>query len=267
MREQFKANLRAHILYYRRSRLLLAFALVFLGMTLLYSLPALFSPLQGAAFSAAREIFTTLNMFLTAFSAGLGLFIVSSHLRDRNLKMVFTKPCPPEWWLASAYLSAVLVSALVNAAILACALAVSLVAHAKIQAGLAFVSLDTFAGSLALTAYFMFLAMIIHPVIAVVFALVFNPSIFYHMQIWTQALINSGAGGAFLRLVERLFHILYMTFPMVHPFSRETSGIENSLRVETGHWHYAFYSLGYALALTALSYCLSLFFLRRKKLI
>jgi hypothetical protein len=267
MNELLKVNLHAHFLYYRRSRLILAFALVFLLLTVLFALPAVFSPSRTEAFSAAKQIFTTLNMFLIAFSAGLGLFLISSHLRDRNLKMVFTKPCPPTIWLASTYLSAVAVSLLLNAAILACALVVSLLGHAKVQAGLAFISLDTFAASLGMIAYLMFLAMVIHPVIAVVFVLVFNPSTFYGMQIWTQAVINQGSKNTFLHVIERLFHYCYMALPMVHPFSRETQSIQESLHVAPGQWLYALYSLGYALSLTALSYCLSLFFLQRKKLI
>jgi hypothetical protein len=267
MKELLKVNLRAHFLYYRRSRLLLAFALVFLLLVLLSSLPAVFSPSRMAAFSVAKEIFTTLNMFLIAFSAGLGLFIISSHLRDRNLKMVFTKPCPPTLWLASTYISAIGLSLLLNATILACGLAMSLLGHTGVQAGLAFVSADTFAASVGMIAYLMFLAMVVHPVIAVVFVLIFNPSTFYTLQVWLLAFQKAGQKSAFLHVLERLFHYFYMALPMVHPFSRETQGIEESLHVAAGQWPYALYSLGYALSLTALSYCLSLFFLQRKKLI
>ena len=267
MKELLKVNLRAHLLYYRRSRLLLAFALVFLVLTLLSALPAVFSPSRAAAFSAAREIFDMLNMFLIAFSAGLGLFLISSHLRDRNLKMVFTKPCPPALWLASTYLSAIGVSLLLNAMILVCALAMSLLGHTKVQAGLAFVSADTFAASVGMIAYLMFLAMVIHPVIAVVFVLIFNPSTFYSLQIWILAVQSAGAKSVVLRALERLFHYCYMALPMVHPFSRQTQGIGQSLHVTPGQWPYLLYSLGYSLSLAALSYCLSLFFLQRKKLI
>ena len=267
MKELLKVNLRAHLLYYRRSRLLLAFALVFLLLTLLSALPAVFSPSRATAFSAAREIFSVLNMFLIAFSAGLGLFLISSHLRDRNLKMVFTKPCPPTLWLASTYLSAIGVSLLLNATILVCALAMSLLGHTRVQAGLAFVSADAFAASVGMIAYLMFLAMVIHPVIAVVFVLIFNPSTFYGLQIWTLAVQSAGGKSVVLHVLERLFHFCYMALPMVHPFSRETRGIKESLHIASGQWPYALYSLGYALSLTALSYCLSLFFLQRKKLI
>jgi len=267
MKELLKVNLRAHFIYFRRSRLLLAFALVFLLLTLLSALPIVFSPSRAAAFTGAKQIFSTLNMFLIAFSAGLGLFLISSHLRDRNLKMVFTKPCPPTLWLASTYVSAIGVSLLLNVTILACALVMSLLGHTKVQAGLAFVSFDTFAASVGMIAYLMFLAMVMHPVIAVVFVLIFNPSTFYNLQLWVQAVQSAGRKSTILQVFERLFHYCYMVLPMVHPFSRQTQAIHDSLRVAPAEWPYALYSLGYALSLTALSYCLSLFFLQRKKLI
>jgi len=265
--EQIKGNLQAHFAYYRRSRLLLAFGLVFLILGALFSLPAIFGQSHVKTFAALQNIFGLFNDFLIVFSAALGLFIISSHLRARNLKMVFTKPCPPQLWLVSAFLSAVAASLLLNILILVCAIAVSLVWHMRVQAGLVFVSLSTFAASVGLIGYLMFLAMIMHPVRAAVFALIFNPDIFYGMRVWTQGMITAGTKSAILRGLSHLFHFVYMVLPMVHAFPKETERIQTALRVEPGQWHYAFYSLGYALALAALCYCLSLFFLERKRLI
>src|SRR5258708_15617672 len=81
--------------------------LVFLLLTGLSSLPPLFMHSGVQSFNALRQIFSVLNGFLLFFSGGLGLFIISSHLRSRSLKMVFTKPCSPALWLISAFLSAV----------------------------------------------------------------------------------------------------------------------------------------------------------------
>src|SRR5262249_59974931 len=78
----------------------------------LSSLPALFMNSGVQTFNSLQQIFSVLNTFLLFFSGGLGLFIMSSHLRGRNLKMVFTKPCSPALWLASAFLAAVAVALL-----------------------------------------------------------------------------------------------------------------------------------------------------------
>jgi ABC-type transport system involved in multi-copper enzyme maturation permease subunit len=267
MSELLRANLKVHLIYYRRSRLVTGFALVFLLLVLLFSLPAVFSSSVVETFGALQSIFTMLNDLLIAFSAGLGLFIISSHLRDRNLKMVFTKPCPPPVWLASAFLSAVVASLILNVAILVGALAVSLIWHAKVEPGLVYLSLVTFAASVGMIAYMMFLATILHPVIAAVFALLFNPDLFYNIQIWTQVMINGGMKNWALQALTRLFHFIYLALPMIHAYPKQTDAVSGALRVGHGQWPTAFYSLGYALALSALSYCLSLFFLQRKRLI
>jgi hypothetical protein len=58
-----------------------------------------------------------------------------------------------------------------------------------------------------------------------------------------------------------------MLLPMTHAFSEKTQGVGATLRVEPGQWLYLLGALGYALALSALFYCLSLYSLQRKKLI
>src|SRR3989442_3182811 len=101
MAELLRANVLANFAYFRRSRLLIAFALVFLLLTGLTSLPTFFINSSVQNFNSLQEIYSTMNVFLLLFAAGLGLFVVSSHLRNRSLKMVFTKPCSPAVWLLS----------------------------------------------------------------------------------------------------------------------------------------------------------------------
>jgi ABC-type transport system involved in multi-copper enzyme maturation permease subunit len=265
MAELLRANMLANFAYYRRSRLLLAFTLVFLLMTALSSLPALFMESGVRTFNAFHKIFSDLNGYLLVFAGGLGLFIISSHLRSRSLKMVFTKPCSPAMWLASAFLSAVGVSFLLNGVVLASAVVLSWVWHLPVRAGLAFVSVDTFAASVGIIAYLMLLATLAHPAIAVTFAFIFNAGVFYDVQMWTQAVIHSGNSSVTLRVLDRLFHYLYLLLPMVHAFGEKTENIYSSLRVLHGEWKYLPYSFGYALALSAFCYCLALFALQRKK--
>jgi ABC-type transport system involved in multi-copper enzyme maturation permease subunit len=265
MREQLKANILANLAYYRRSRLLLAFMLVFLLLTGLISLPALFDNSGVQSFNTLHRIFYTLNDFLLFFAGGLGLFIISSHLRSRSLKMVFTKPCPPALWLVSAFLSAVAVSLLLNAVVLCSALVMSLVWHVPVRVGLVFVTMDNFVASVGIIAYLMLLATLVHPAIAVTFALIFTAENFYSAQVWMQAEIRSGNSSFAMRALEHLFHCLYLILPMVHAFSEKTQNIYESLRVAHGEWKYLLYSLGYALALSAFCYSLALFALQRKR--
>lgn len=265
MTELVRANMLVNFAYYRRSRLLLAFMIAFLLITGLSSLPALFTDSGVQSFNALRQIFSDLNVFLLFLAGGLGLFIISSHLRSRSLKMVFTKSCTPAVWLLSAILSAVAVSLLLTGVVLASAVVLSLVWHVPVRAGLVFVSVDTFVASVGIIAYLMLLATLVHPAIAVTVALIFNADTFYSAQVWTQAAIRSGNSSTALRVLERLFHYLYVLLPMVRACEGKTEGIYSSLRVVRGDWKYLLYSLGYALALSAFCYFLALFALQRKR--
>lgn len=264
MAELLRANILVNLAYYRRSRLLLAFMLVFLLLTALFCLPPIFFNSGVQRFNSLQQIFSALNGFLLLLSGGLGLFIISSHLQNRSLKMVFTKPCSPAVWLLSAFLTAVAVSLLLTIVIFASAVVLSLGWHLPVRAGLVFISVDTFVASIGIIAYLMLLATFVHPAIAVTFALIFNADLFFNIQMWTQAAIRSGNSSWTLRALERLFHFLYLLLPMIHAFGSKTEGVSASLRVVGGDWKYLAYSFGYALVLSAFCYFLALFILERR---
>lgn len=265
MAELVRANVIANLAFFRRSRLLLAFLLVFLLITALSSLPPLFMNSGVQTFNALQGVFSELNEFLFFFAAGLGLFIISAHVRGRNLKMVFTKPCPPAVWLASAFLSAAAVSLLLTGIVLLSALALSLMWQVPIRAGLIFIAADTFVSSLGLIAYMMLLSTLLHPAVAATVAAIFSADVFYSMQIWTLSAMRAGKSSKALHALDRLFHSLYMILPMFHPYATQTRGIYNSLRVAPGEWKFLLFSLGYAAALSLFCYLLALVALQRHK--
>ncbi len=264
MTELLKANIWADVTFYRRSKLLLAFMLVFLLLTALQSLPPLFMNSGVQSFNSLQQIVSTLNFFILILSAGMGLLVVSSHLRNRSLKMVFTKPCPPDVWLLSAFLSAAAMSLFLNIVVLGSGVLLSLLWHLPVRMGLIFVSAETFVASLGLIAYLIVLAMVMHPALAAIVAIIFNADLFYQFDLWTKAAIRSGNSSFALRMVETVFHSLYILLPIVYPFDKQTENIHTSLRVLSGEWKYLLLSFGYALALSAFCYCMALYALRRK---
>jgi len=264
MAELLKANILTDVTFYRRSRLLFAFTLVFLLITALQSLPPLFMNSGVQNFNSLQQIVSTLNFFILILSAGMGLLIISSHLRNRSLKMVFTKPCPPEVWLLSAFLSAGAMSLFLNVVVLGSGVLLSVLWHLPVRLGLVFLSAETFVASLGLIAYLMLLAMVMHPALAAIVAIIFNADLFYDFDVWTKAAIRSGNSGFALRMVERVFHSLYIVLPMAYPFDKQTENIYTSLRVMSGEWKYLLFSFGYALALSAFCYCVALYALQRK---
>jgi hypothetical protein len=265
MSEILRANVLADFAFFRRSRLLLAFALAFLLLTGLSSLPALFSDSGIQSFNSLRGIFSELNEFLFVLAGGLGLFIVSSHLRNRSLKMVFTKPCSPALWLVSAMIAAGAVSLILNGIVLASAVALSLGWHIPVRAGLVFISVDTFIASLGVIAYLMLLATLVRPAIAVTLVLIFNAGTFYAAETWAQGTIRAGNSSLMLRILERLFHFLYLLLPMFHAFDKSTEGIYTSFRVVHSEWKYLLYSFGYVLVLSAFCYFLAVLALQKRR--
>jgi hypothetical protein len=265
MSELVMANLQANLAFYRRSRLLVAFALVFLVITALSSLPALFFSSGVQGFRTLQGIFSTLNWCLRLLAGAMGLFVVSSHLRSRCLKMVFTKPCRPSVWLGSAFLSAVFVSLLLNGVILGVSVALSLFWHVHVRAALVFLSADNFVITVGVISYLMFLASVLHPAIAVTFILIFNAETFYGLTTWTQGAIHSGNSSLYLRALEKFFHFLYLLLPMMHAFGEKMEDVDTSLRVSHSDWKYLLYSAGYAAALSAFCYFVALFALQKRK--
>jgi hypothetical protein len=264
MTELLKANILTHLTYYRRSKLLLAFMFLFLVLTALQSLPPLFMNSGVQNFNSLQQIVSELNVFLLILAAVMGLLIISSHLRNRSLKMVFTKPCRPGLWLLSAFLSAAAMSLFLNLVVLGSGVLLSLVWHLPVRMGLVFVSAETFTVTIGLIAYLMLLATLMHPALAAIVALIFNADLFYQFDVWTRAAIQSGDSSLALRMVERLFHALYILLPMVYPFDKQTENVHTSLRVMSGDWKYVLFSLGYALTLSAFCYCAALSALQRK---
>jgi hypothetical protein len=149
--------------------------------------------------------------------------------------------------------------------ILGSALGLSLLWHVPVRAGLVFVSVDTFVASLGLIAYLMLLATVLHPAVAATLALIFNADMFYSVQLWTMAAIRSGNSSKALRVLDRIFHYLYLALPMIHPYGKETRDVYASLRVAPGDWKYLLFSLGYGLTLSVFCYLLALLALQRQK--
>jgi hypothetical protein len=265
MSELLRANILADFAFYRRSRLLLAFAVLCLLVTGLSALPAIFSDSGVESFRTLQGIFSELNGMLLFLAGAIGLFVISSHLRSRCLKMVFTKPCPPSMWLGSAFLSAVLISLFLNSLILGGTTILSLIWHVPVRAALIFISADNFIISVGIIAYLILLATVLHPALAVAFILIFNAEMFYDFQVWAQGAIRAGNSSLCLRVFEKFFHFLYLLLPMVNPYGKKTEDVHSSLRVAHAEWKYLIYSIGYVLTLSAFCYFLSLLALQRKR--
>lgn len=267
MLEQIRSNMIVNFKFYLRNRLLLVIGLLFLGMTALSTIPAFFMSSSNQTFTILKTLFMQLNSFTMVFTAGMGLFIVSTHLKNRSIKMVLTKPCLPEVWLVSAFLSAMAISFALNIMILSFAFIFSLSMGIPFQDGYIFISMDYLIKSIILLSYIMFLAMVFHPVMAVLVVSIFNEGTFYGLKTMLMAVSKSNSGW-YLVALEKVAGIMYMLMPITSPLASEKTGsIYSSLRVANPDWGNLVNAAVYTLAITWLFFLLSDRSLRNKTLI
>jgi hypothetical protein len=268
MKEQVLANISTNLIFYRRNRLLLAASIFILLALALTLVPAMFFLSSTKRLEQVTMIFKQINFFATVVTAGAGMLFVSQHLKDRSVKMVFTKPCLPETWLLSSYLSAALLATVLYAGSFVLASLLAAAWSIPFSTGMVFVSVKGLLLALALMAYVTFLSVIVHPVLAFMFVILFQDGLFY----WFKILLASGIKAAgenavfpLLKPLKALVDIVYMVLPTFNPFAGKTELVSENLRGSDADWLYLLLIAAYALALSALFYFLTVIVLRKKR--
>lgn len=268
MYQQVLANIRTNLIFYRRNRLLIA-AVVFIVLVLgLTTLSSFFFLSNTQHLEQLRQLFTTVNRFALVLTGGLGLVLISQHIRDRSIKMVFTKPCLPETWLLSSYLSAALVAFVLYTGSFLIASVLSLAWKIPYPSGILFISVNQFFQTVSLMAYATFLSVILHPALAALVLLVFREGLLYTLKI----ILASGikAAGAkpfapFLKFVKLFVDTAYLVLPTFNPYAEKTAPVYSSLRGSDADWNYLFPAIAYALTVSALFYFLTVYALKKKR--
>jgi|SRR5215831_14846215 len=266
MLDRLWVNIAVQMKFYRRNRLLLVVGLLFL---LLSAISIIFSFVFGSTtgrFEIVRSVLTQAGTFAFLFVGGLSLFSISAHLRNRSLKMVLTKPCPPEIWLGSVYLSATLIAGALFAVIAGGTALLCWIWGIPIQSGFFLVALRGLSGALVASFYLGFLSVVMHPVMAVLLAVLLNEGVFYGLRFALLTAIRTTGGNPLLPVFEKATYLLYMTLPVFDPYAEKVAAAEASLRATPADWRVLLQAGGYTLTVGALFYCLSLFFLKRKNL-
>ncbi len=265
MLERLVLNLRVLLRFYARDRLLLAFALLMAVVFGLSFVPAFVFDTATSRFETLRRLALTMNGFAFVFVPALGLIAISSHLRGRNVKMVVTKPCPPEVWLAAVFCSGGLVAFAIHALIALSTAALSLWWKIPYQPGFLFLALEGFFQSLVVLSFLIVLAMAVHPVVAVLTALLFNEELFSSLGLLLAG-SQAGVWHAWLVPVQVLCDVVYLLLPLYDPLAEKGAGVHESLRVAASDWLLLLMVAGYALLAAAFSFALSAVMLRRKSL-
>ncbi len=270
MPRQLLANVRVHLLYYRRNRLLLLIAVILAAVCLMTLIPSLFFRSSSQRFELAKMIFDALNFYFFLFAAALGLIGASGHLRDRSIKMVLTKPVAPELWLLSHWLAAALVLVGLVAMNLALVTTLFLSWGVPLQNGMAYLGLSVLCRCLILFSYLTFLSILMHPALAGVLVLLLQQETFYQLGLLTasaQGLSGAGLYRSFLGIVRQGLLLIYKVLPVYDPYPGALGRVSSSFRIEAGDLPTLLLTALYAVAISSLFYLLATASVRRRRLV
>jgi ABC-type transport system involved in multi-copper enzyme maturation permease subunit len=259
------ANVRALLRFYARSRLLLALALLMLVIFGLSLLPMVLFDTATSRFESLRQLSSMMDSFTFVFVPVMGLLAVSSHLRQRTLKMVVTKPCPPEAWLLGVFVSAGLVSLALHAAVAAVTAGLSVAWGVPYQTGFLHLAVEGFLESTVALAFLVALTTLLHPVVAVIVILFFSDAIFYQLEVMLAGAQAANWRGGLLP-VQALLDVVYTLLPLYDPLGDRGDALRQTMRPEAGDWLRLLLSAGYTIVTAAFFFALSSWALRRRRL-
>ncbi len=244
---------------------------VVLGFSFLVSLiPALFFQSSSQRFEIAKTVFEYWNYFVFLFAAALGLISVSSHLRDRSIKMVATKPVPREIWLASHFMAASIVVVALLAGNLLLTSLLFLAWKIPLQSGLLLLAATTACRCIVLFSFLTFLSVVMHPAMAAVVALVLQDATFYQLGILTasaERMTDLSWYKALLASIKYLLLIAYKLLPVYSPYAEEFAYVASSLRAEASHLAPFLWTGVYTATFAGLLFLLTASVLGRRRLI
>ena len=257
-------NVRTLLRFYARNRLLLAVALLMLVMLGISFVPTLLFE-TATRFETLRSLSAATTTFAFVFTPILGLLAIATHLRHRNVKMVVTKPCPPEAWLGAVFVSASIVALVLHGLVAAASATLSLAWGVPYQWGFLLLAIAGFLESLVALSFVIALTLVLHPAIAVLVALFFNESLLYDIKFFLAG-AQAGTWRNALLPAQGLLDLVYTVLPMYDPLGEKGATLRQSMRPESGDWVLLAVSAAYTLAAMAFSFALSSVALRRRTL-
>ncbi len=269
MRGQVLANIGVNLKFFRRNRLLFVAGSLLLLITSLSTLPSLFALTSSQHLELITAIANQLSFFAIVLGIGMVVTFVSHHLDKRSIKMVITKPCPPDLWLLSGMLSAVLVTAVLYASILSICSSLFLYWDIPYQSGLVYVLVNDFAQSFVWMGYAALLSVVARPVTTLLALLLLQDSTFYWLKLLLASALKSaeGAYATAVQTAKMTVDVVYLVLPITNPFWEKNETVYKSLRGTDADWTLLLSTVAYAAGVWLFCYLLGSYLLRRRRLI
>ena len=270
MLNKLAINIKNNFILYKRSKLLIILGIILLVFYGLTSLPYLITVSFTGKLSGISTILRNLHGFSSLFLVIVLLVGLNYPVKNRCLKMIITKPCQPETWLLSNYISSILIALIINVLIFIIACIFFVIWDMGFQLSLVYIFFDRFLHLVLILSHITFLMMVFGVWGAVIFGIILTDSFFFYMTNMFSALHTSAAGSAgkiIYLVIQKLFYFIYLVIPMSNPFSKETNLIYRNFRVESSDWQYMFYTLIYTALIAGFFYLVNSYLLKRKRLI
>jgi hypothetical protein len=264
MRERLWLHVGSHLRLFRRSRIVLAVGLAILGFWVLGVLPFFFDGTTGNRFNQLRSLSRQLAGLGWFLSAGLGLFVTSTHLRNKSVQVILTRPGSPQIWLASVFLAALVVAAATQLAGAAITFALSVLWGVPYQVGFLYLAIDSVFEAAIVIAFLTTLGAVVHPVVALLIALLFNESTFGSLRYGLSLMAAQGQGGWLLATMKAVVIAIHEALPMLDPFATQTGDVAETLRVSGRTWGFLGATALYTFVVTTICFLLADLALRRR---
>ena len=266
MFRSFRLHVWAHLKFYLRNRLVLGLvaagaALWAMGLVGFWMFDS-----SGGRFGRLKYLDSQMHGLVWFYGALLALVAMWSHLRDRSTRLVFTRPTPPEVWLASVFGSAMAVAVAAHALTAVVTFALSLVWDIPYQSGFAWAALDSIFESVIVISLMAALGVGVHPVIAGFVVFFFSDQMMYQLYMMFASSEVAGDAAAWITTGKWVTRSIYTLMPMLDPFASQTADVSASLRVSAANWGYLGATAAYAALISTFSFFLASFTLRRKAL-
>jgi hypothetical protein len=264
----FYAHLVAHLIFFRRNRLIALVALFICFIWAMTLIPSLFFVTARDKFHLIKMLIEQSEWFVMFFAASLAVMTLYYNFHHRCFKMVITKPCTSEIWLAAHFASVLLVAAVLYLFIVTGALILFKIWHIPLQWGVFYVVVEGFLRLVLIVFVLSFLVSVMHPFLAIILMSIANENTFYHLLVLlsaaadhaTTALAKCGYG-----IAQVITYAGYLILPSYSLFSEKVVPLHKTLRMDWGDLKWLGLSFLYTLLAGALFYTLTALALRRRR--
>jgi hypothetical protein len=264
VRERLWLHVVSHLRFLRRSKIVYGVGLVIVGLWSLAMLPMFYGGTASARFTQLQQLSSQLSGLGWLLSAGLGLYITSTHLRSRSVQVILTRPGSPQVWLGSVFVSALLMAAALQAFGALVTFLLSILWDVPYQIGFVYLAVDAVFEAAIMIAMLTTLGAVVHPIVALLLSLLFNEGTFFTLRYGADLLTAQGQGGWLVAVGRPIVVAIHTLLPMVDPFAGQTAAVGSSMRVSPADWGYLLATAAYSLAVTAVCFLLADAALRRR---